>query len=313
MRIAFMGTTEFSVPILEALHQQYLITIVVTQPDRPVGRKQELTPSPVKTFALEHGLPLFQPEKIRLDYQPILEASPDVIIVAAYGQMIPDIVLNYPKYHSINVHASLLPKYRGGSPMHTAIYNGDTKTGVTIMYLAKKMDSGELLAQRAIRIEDTDNVGTLQTKLSQIGTALLMETLPSVFAQTISSVSQDESLISFAFNIKPEAERIDFHRSMKQIRDHIRAFHPWPSTHAVLDGQAIKILEVEAVPAVLAHYQGAKDGEIVKIVKNEVYVKVADGLIRLVTIQPAGRKPMSVKDYMNGLGKATFKIGKIFE
>ena len=313
MRIVFMGTTEFSVPILAALHEHYTVTLVVTQPDRPVGRKQDLTPSPVKLFAVEHGLTLFQPEKIRLEYQPILDAQPDVIIVAAYGQMIPDIVLNHPQYRSINVHASLLPKYRGGSPMHTAIYNGDTETGVTIMYMAKKMDSGEILAQRFIPIESIDNVGTLQIKLSQIGTALLMETLPKVFDQSIRSVPQDESLITFAFNIKPEAERIDFHRSMKQIRDHIRAFQPWPSTHALLDGEVMKILEVEIVPAVLAHYEGAKDGEIVKIVKNEVFVKVADGLIRLVTIQPAGRKPMSVKDYMNGLGKAAIKIGKIFE
>ncbi|MCK7487394.1 MAG: methionyl-tRNA formyltransferase [Bacillus subtilis] len=299
-------------PILEALHRQYTISLVVTQPDRPFGRKQVLKPTPVKEFAVTHQLPIFQPEKIRVDYHPILASKPDVIVVAAYGQMIPQVILDAPQFKAINVHASLLPKYRGGAPMHKAIQYGEDVTGVTVMFMAMKMDSGPVLSQASLPIELTDTVGTLQTKLAKLGADLLLETLPAVFAKTIVPIPQDESRVTFAYNIKPEEEILRWNQSMKAVYDHVRGYHPWPIVHSSIDGMAFKIHEVEMVFADIDRYQGANYGEIVKIVKNEVYVLVTDGLIRLKTIQPAGKAVMAASSYLNGNGREILKIGKIF-
>lgn len=308
-----MGTMEFAVPILEALHKQYQVRLVVTQPDRPFGRKQELKPSAVKVKALELGVPLFQPESIKTDHQRILDESPDVIIVCAYGQMIPSILLNSPPYKAINVHASLLPKYRGGAPMHKAIQNGDSSTGVTVMFMRPKMDSGPILSQQSIPIELQDTTGTLQTKLAHLGASLLLETLPQVFQGTILPIEQDITQVTFAYNIKPEEEHLSFQQPIKRIYDHVRAFQPWPTVYAYMNQQKVKIHEVEMIYKNPDLFQGAKWGEIVQVIKNEVYVLATDGLIRLHLIQPEGKKPMLAKDYMNGAGKDVFQIGKIFE
>jgi methionyl-tRNA formyltransferase len=312
MNIVFMGTMEFAVPILEALHQQHNITLVVTQPDRPFGRKQTLKATPVKEFAVTHQLAVFQPEKIRSDYAPILEAKPDLIVVAAYGQMIPQIVLDAPRFKAINVHASLLPKYRGGAPMHKAIQYGEATTGVSVMFMAMKMDSGPILSQASLAIETNDTVGTLQPKLAKLGADLLLTTLPSVFAGTIVPQPQDEALVTFAYNIKPEEEILRWNQSMKAVYDHVRGYNPWPIVHSTIDGLTIKIYEVEMIPADIDRYQGAHFGEIVKIVKNEVFVMVTDGLIRLKTIQPSGKAPMAASAYLNGNGREFLKIGKKF-
>lgn len=308
-----MGTMEFAVPILEALHHQYHVSLVVTQPDRPFGRKQELKPSAVKVKALELQIPLFQPEAIKLDHQQILDLSPDAIIVCAYGQMIPSVLLDTPPYKAINVHASLLPKYRGGAPMHKAIQNGDSFTGVTVMFMRPKMDSGPILSQRSIPIQLDDTTGSLQTKLAQLGADLLVETLPHVFNRTIVPIEQDITQVTFAYNIKPEEEHLSFHQSMKRIYDHVRAFQPWPTVYALMNQQKVKIHEVEMIPQNPVFFQGAQFGEIVQVIKNEVFVLATDGLIRLHLIQPEGKKPMLARDFMNGAGKEVFQIGKIFE
>lgn len=313
MKIVFMGTTDFSVPILAGLLNHHEVSLVVTQPDRPFGRKQELKPSPVKEFALSKGLKIFQPEKIKTDYQIVLDEMPDVIVVAAFGQMIPKVLLQYPKYRCINVHASLLPKYRGGSPMHTAIKNGDLETGVTIMYMAVKMDAGELLTQKSIAIDYQDNVGTIETKLSRIGTDLLLETLDLIQNNKIKSFPQDESLVSFAWTIKPEEEKLDFTQTTEQIYNHVRAFNPWPVAHLEIEGLKMKVYEVQIAKEMKSQYDDIPIGAVADIIKGEVYIKVKNGCIILKTVQPSGRNIMDIKAFMNGAGKSIFSIGKLLK
>lgn len=313
MNIVFMGTMEFAVPILEMLVSEHAVSLVVTQPDRPFGRKQILKASPVKECALRLGLPVFQPESIRLDHQPILECHPDLVVVAAYGQMIPTILLETPPFKAINVHASLLPKYRGGAPMHKAIQNGEDVTGVTVMFMAPKMDSGPILAQAEVAIERFDNVGTLQAKLAVVGAKLLQNTLPKVFDKTILPIPQDLSKVTFAYNIKPEEERLSFHQTMRAVHDHVRGYYPWPIVRTSIGGVEMKIHEVEPVPYPVERFGDAKNGQIVMIRKNEVFVKVEDGLIRLATIQPAGKAPMAASSYINGVGREILAVGAIFD
>ena len=180
-KVVFMGTPEFSVPVLEMLIENTNVIMVVTQPDKGVGRHKEMKASPVKECALKHGIEVYQPEKIRKEFEYILSKNPDVIITCAYGQIIPVELLETPKYKAINVHASLLPKLRGGSPLHRAIINGYIKTGITIMYMAPGMDDGDIITQESIKINDTDNVGTIHDKLSILGRDLLLKTLPDIF------------------------------------------------------------------------------------------------------------------------------------
>ena len=240
-RVVFMGTPEFSVPVLEMLIENTNVVMVVTQPDSYVGRKHELKFSPVKEVALKHNIPVFQPQKIRNDYKNVLECKPDIIITCAYGQIIPSILLDTPKYHAVNVHASLLPKLRGGSPLHRAIMNGYDKTGITIMYMAPGMDDGDIIAQSEIVIKDTDNVSDIHDKLSVLGRNLLLETLPSIFNGTNERIKQDEREVTFAYNIKREEEKLDFNKTVKEVYNQIRGMYPFPVSYAVLDDQIIKV------------------------------------------------------------------------
>ena len=195
VKVVFMGTPDFSVPVLEGLIENYQVIGVVTQPDRRVGRRQEVVFSPVKEVALKHQISLFQPEKIRSNYDDILALEPDIIITCAYGQIIPKEILEYPKYGCINVHASLLPKLRGGAPIHHAIIDGYDKTGITIMYMDEAMDSGDIISQRETKILDTDTVESLHDRLSRLGRELLMDTLPSILDGSAKRIKQDLSLI----------------------------------------------------------------------------------------------------------------------
>ncbi|MBN2504577.1 MAG: methionyl-tRNA formyltransferase [Bacilli bacterium] len=311
MKIVFIGTMQFARIVLERLHGKYPVSLVVTQPDRPYGRKQDLKSSEVKNLALELGIPVFQPEKISKDYQTIINIEPDLIIVAAYGQMIPQVILDLPKYRPINVHASLLPVYRGGAPMQRAIMNGDQTTGVTIMNMEMKMDSGPILRQVEVPIYSDDDVSTLETRLGKVGAELLVDTLPLVLDGMIDPLEQDLSKVTFAYNLKPEEERLNFHQSAKQIRDHVRAFHPSPLTYSVIDGKILKILDVEIVSS--SEYTQRADGEIVHVDKNNVYVKTADDLIALQRVQLQGKNPLPIKDFLNGSGRKLMIVGKIFE
>lgn len=304
-KVVFMGTPEFSVPVLEMLIRECNVIMVVSQPDSRVGRHQELKYTPVKECALKHGIEIFQPVKIRDEYQHILDANPDVIITCAYGQIIPSVLLDTPKYKAINVHASLLPKLRGGSPLHRCLIDGYSETGVTIMYMAPGMDDGDIITQKSIEILDHYNVGDIHDKLSVLGSELLLETLPSIFDGTNDRISQDESLVTFAYNIKKEEEKLDFNKSAREVHNHIRGLYPFPTSYTTLNGEIIKICESH-----VGDKKSGKQGEIVSVYDDGLGVMCSDKEVVITRLKPAGKKEMSARDFINGRGKNKL-IGEI--
>ena len=295
MRIVFMGTPEFSVPILESLIEKYEVVLVVTQPDKLVGRKQKVEESPVKKCALAHNIPVFQPVKIKEDYQAVIDAKPDIIITAAFGQFIPKVILELAPYKAINVHGSLLPKYRGGSPVQTAIIKGEKETGITIMYMAPKMDAGDIIVQRAIPIELTDNNAILFEKLSYLGRDLLLEALPSIFANENKRIVQDEEKVSYAFNISHEEQFINWNKSSLEIYNLIRGLAPNPSALTSVDGVIFKIFNSE----IIEDNSNVEAGTIIDLSKKLV-VKTLDGAISIKELQQSGKNRMDIKSYLNG-------------
>ena len=294
-----MGTPDFSVPVLQTLLQsEHEVVLVVTQPDRPKGRKRKITPPPVKVEAERLGLPVFQPEKLRDNFEEILKYEPDLIVTAAYGQLLPNGLLEAPAFGCINVHASLLPELRGGAPIHYSIIQGKQETGVTIMYMVEKLDAGDILTQVTVPIETRDHVGTLHDKLSEAGAKLLMETLPKLFKDELVPVKQDEEKATFASNITRENELIDWSRSNVEIYNQIRGMHPWPVAYTTYEGKTLKIWWGEPDET---EYNG-KPGEIVKKNNNVDFVVVCGNKqgIKVTEIQPAGNKRMSVEDYLQG-------------
>ena len=309
MRIVFMGTPDFSVPVLEGLIENYNVVGVVSQPDKEVGRKRVLTPTPTKEVALKNNIPVIQPIKIRKEYQEVLDLKPDLIVTCAYGQIIPKEILDCPILGCINVHGSLLPKLRGGAPIHHAIIDGYDKTGITIMYMDEAMDSGDIISQRSIKIEDSDNVGILWDKMSLLGRDLLLETLPSIIDGTNDRIKQDESLVTFGLNIKREEEHIDFNKTSREVFNQIRGLNPWPSANAILDGNEMKIYS-----SIIGDrtFSNKSNGEICDITKKGISVKTGDGEIILTDIKPFGKKRMDAYSYVNGVGKDNL-IGKVFK
>lgn len=292
-RIVFMGTASFSLAVLKMLiKEEYEVVGVVTQPDRYVGRKKVLTMPDVKVEALKYDIPVIQPQRIRNDYQEILDLKPDLIITAAYGQLIPEAVLNAPRLGCVNVHASLLPLYRGGAPVHQAIIDGQDKTGVTIMYMVKKMDAGNIISQKETPIHDDDNLGILYDRLSLIGADLLKETLPSILNGTNASIPQDESLVTYAPTLSREDERINWNLSAKQVFNKVRGTHPWPGCFTTYQGKNIKIWagKVHQCENAIKHHAHQDNGTIVKIFKDAIGVKVQDGVFLITEIQVEGKR-----------------------
>lgn len=305
-KIIFMGTPEFSVPILQALIDDRTVEVVavVTQPDRKVGRKQILTPPPVKQLALDYNLPVYQPEKLSGsdEMKELLELDADLIVTAAYGQYVPTKMLNAPTYRAINVHASLLPKYRGAAPIHYAVLKGDEVTGITIMYMEKEMDAGNIIAQREIPITDEDDTGTLFNKLSLLGRDLLMDTLPSIFTGENESIKQDDNLVSFSPMISKEQERIDWTKSAREIFNHVRALRPAPGAYTMLNGERFKIWDTK----VLDEKTTEEPGTILFKNSKEMAVVCGNGtVLSLVEVQPAGKKRMPVVNYLQGVDSDT--------
>jgi len=299
-RIVFMGTPDFSVPALQSLvDSEYEVVLVVTQPDRPKGRKRVITPPPVKIVAEKHGIPVFQPEKLKKEYEEILKFEPDLIVTAAYGQLLPNKLLEGPEYGCINVHASLLPELRGGAPIHYAIMQGKQETGITIMYMVEKLDAGDMLAQRSVPIEQYDHVGSMHKKLAETGSKLLIETLPKIFAKELNPKPQDHHKATFASNIKREQERIDWARDHVAIYNQIRGLHPWPVAFTTYEGQVMKIWWGEPEETI---YEGKEPGEIVVKVDQDAFIVVCGNNkgIKVTEIQPAGKKRMTVKEYLQG-------------
>lgn len=310
--IIFMGTPDFSVPILSMLKSEgYNVIAVVTQPDRPVGRKRVLTPPPVKVEALRLEIPVIQPEKLKGsdELKEILALDADLIITAAFGQLLPNELLEAPRLGCINVHASLLPKYRGGAPIHKSIMEGETETGVTIMYMVEKLDAGDIISQITIPISDTDDTGTLFTELSAAGESLLKETLPSIINEKNERTIQNEELVTFARNISREEERIDWTKNGKEIYDKIRGLHPWPVAYSVYQGTNVKIWSGKKVETT----SDAEPGTIIEINQDEIIVKTGDTTgLAITNIQPAGKKKMPADEFIRGVGAAWNK-GDHFE
>ena len=305
-RVVFMGTPEFAVPVLKKLIENTNVVLVVTQPDKQSGRHLELTYSPVKKVALDNKIEVFQPTRIKEDYQIIIDKKPDIIITCAYGQIIPKILLDFPKYNAINVHASLLPKLRGGAPIHKAIIDGYEETGITIMYMSEKMDAGDIISQESLKIDIKDNVGTLHDKLSEIGAKLLIDTLPSIFNETNKRIKLNDEDATFAYNISREEEKIDFNKTSIEVYNQIRGLYPFPTAYATLNNNIIKICESDLIDVI-----SGKVGEITEINKMGITVKCKDKSIIIKRLKPSGKKEMNSIDFANGIGKENLK-GKMF-
>ena len=313
MKIVFMGTPQFSVKILEDLHQKYPVSLVVSQADKLVGRKKILTFSPVKEKALELGIEVFQPKRIRDDFKKILDLNPDIIITAAYGQIIPKIVLDYPRLGAINVHGSLLPKLRGGAPIQRSIKRLHKETGITIMYMAMKMDSGDIITQRSIPITKEDTSGTLFEKLSVIGSELLLDTLPSIFEGTNSRIPQDLDQVTFAYNLKREEEVLDWNLNVEQIDAHLRAFTPAPLIYTSIDNKQVKVHKLRYEVGLSEEQSSYENGTILIVNKKQVGVKAKNGIIYLLEVQLSGKKPQEISQFMSGAGRTLFLQYKNFQ
>lgn len=306
--VLFMGTPDFCVPILESLIENYNVVGVVTQPDKKVGRNQELKHSPIKEVAIKNGVLVLQPEKIRKEYDEVLKRKPDLIVTCAYGQIIPKEILEYPKYGCINVHASLLPKYRGGAPIQRAIMNGEKETGITIMYMDEHMDTGNIISKESIEIKNDDNFEIVHDKLSILGRDLLLKTIPSIINGTNESIKQNDDEATFAPIITREDELIDFNKKAEEIYNKIRGLSPFPGAYAILDNKVVKIYNAKVSEQ---FYTEKENGEIGKIYKNGIGVSCDDFEIIITDFKIEGKKRILVKDYLNG-NDGSKLIGKIF-
>ncbi len=307
IKIVYMGTPEFSVGPLREIIKDYDVEMVVTQPDKEVGRKRILTPSKVKEFALENNIKVFQPTKIREDYQEIIDIKPDLIVTCAYGQIIPKELIDLPKYGCINIHASLLPEYRGGAPIHHAVMDGKSKTGITIMYMNEKMDEGDILYQEEIDILDTDNTSIMFDKLSKLGSSMIREFIPKLINGEITPIKQDNSKATYAYNISKEDEKIDFNNITLDIYNKIRGLSEIPGSYAFLDNKRVKIFNSR-----IGTKTTGSIGEIVGIYEDGIGVRTKDSEIILTDIQVEGKTRELVKDYLNGIQDKNKLIGKIF-
>ncbi len=307
IKIIFMGTPDFSLPVLTGLIENYNVIAVVTQPDKKVGRKQEISFSPVKKLALQHNIKVLQPERIRKDTESIKSLKPDIIITCAYGQIIPKELLDTPQYGCINVHASLLPKLRGGAPIHKAIIEGYKETGITIMYMSEKMDQGDIISQEKTEILDSDNLESLHNRLSIMGKNLLLKTLPDILNNNITRIKQKEEEVTYAYNITHSEEKIDFNKTVREVLNQIRGLSPTPGAYTTIDGKTLKVYQ-----ASLGETKGTKHpGEVVNIYKDGIGVACKDGEIIIKELKPEGKKKMSAKDYLNGINKEIFAKSKM--
>ena len=296
-KIVYMGTPEFSATVLEGLLTKYRVRAVVTQPDKEVGRNRELRKSPVKEVAEANTILVLQPERIKNFVEEIRAFEPDIIITCAYGQMIPKEILDMPRLGSINVHASLLPRLRGGAPIERSIMEGHSKTGITIMYMDEKMDSGDIIATKELPILDTDTGSILREKLAVVGRDLLLETLPSILEGTNTRTKQDEASVTFAPVIKREDEKIDFSLNKRQVFNKVRALNNFPGAYAIYEGKIMKIYSVMETDNT---FTGVLNGTITEIYKEGFGVKVGNGEVVVTELQLEGKKRMSARDFING-------------
>ncbi len=310
LRVIFMGTPIFCAPILEELINKYNVILIVTQPDRKKAGKDENIELPIKEIALKNKIKLLQPEDINKVYKDIANLAPNIIITCAYGQILNKDILAIPPLGCINVHASLLPKLRGGAPIHRAIINGFSKTGITIIEMVSKMDAGPIIAQAETAISDNDNVKTLHDRLSLMGKDLLMDTLPDIISGNITKSKQEESEVTYAWNIERKDEKIDFSKNKRQVYNQIRGLNPWPGAYAILDSKIHKIWTAKIGNG---YYTSKFNGEIISIYDDGIGVKVSNGEIIITEMQIEGKKKIYITDYLNGIPDKKLLLGKIFE
>lgn len=300
MRIVYMGTPDFAVPCLEMIiNQDYELVGVVTQPDRPRGRGQKLHPPPVKVVADKKGISVYQPDKIRTPefLDTLTGLAPDIIVVVAYGKILPQEILQLPPGGCVNVHASLLPKYRGAAPIHWAVINGEEKTGITTMYMDKGMDTGDMILNSEISIGPDDTVGDIHDRLATLGAAVLEETLKLASDGKAPRTPQDHNQATYAPMLKKEHEVINWHNSALGIKNQIRGMNPWPGTFTTLAGEVLKVWRAEVVDD--AHW-GYKPGTIVSSNKGQFIVQAGDGCLSLLEVQLQGGKRLVIDDFMRG-------------
>lgn len=299
--VIFMGTPEFSVPVLEGLIEAgYEIRAVVTQPDKKVGRKQKIAKTPAKIAAEKHDLPVLQPVKLSgsEEMNQLIDMHADLIVTAAYGQFLPTKFLKSVNIAAVNVHGSLLPKYRGGAPIQYSLINGDKETGITIMEMVKKMDAGDIYAQEAIKIEPEDNAGTLFSKLSILGRDLLLKTLPSIIDGSVKKIPQDPDKVVFSPNITKEQERLSIDMTAEQANNMIRALNPDPGAYLMINGQRFKVWKAE-----VASDSSSLEAGAVVANKGRFAISFADNtVLNLLEVQPSGKKRMNIKNFLNGQG-----------
>ena len=308
LKVVFMGTPSFAVPVLEKLIESTNVILVVSQPDREKDRKGNILPTPTKKIANDNNIEVYQPSKIKEEYQKIIDINPDIIITCAYGQIIPEIILNCPRLGCINVHGSLLPKLRGGAPIHHAIINGDKITGITIMYMDKKMDSGDIISQEAIEIKEEDTLDILYEKMSYLGAELLIKTLPSILDGTNKRIKQEENKVTFGYNITKEEEKIDFNNDSISIYNRIRGLSSIPGAYCFLEEKRMKIYN-----SVITKEKSNKEpGTIINIDKTGIIISTKDYNIKLLDIKLEGKKRCLVKEFINGINKENY-LGKVLK
>ncbi|MBP3892162.1 MAG: methionyl-tRNA formyltransferase [Solobacterium sp.] len=308
IRVLFIGTPEFACPILQTLYdEKYNLVAVVSQPDKPVGRKHIIEKTPIHALADELGIPVVQPNKLKEEYASVLAYEPDLIITCAYGQMIPEEVLQYPKYGCLNIHPSLLPKYRGGAPVHRAVWAGDKETGVCLMEMVKAMDAGKVYAKTIVPIAPNDTTSSLNVKLEAVASQLLKEQLPLYLKGELPGVEQDEEGVVIARNISKEEEQVHFSlESAQEAYNHIRALLDWPVAYGMIEGKRIKFYESHLV----LEENTFEPGFVVGLEEESLKIALRGGYLYVDVLQPEGKQKMAAKDFMNGAGRNL--VGKVF-
>ncbi|MDK2979958.1 MAG: methionyl-tRNA formyltransferase [Chloroflexota bacterium] len=295
-KIVFMGSPDYAIPVLRMLHEQFNLTAVITQPDQPVGRGKKIQSPPVKTVAEELGLPVYQPVKAKgPEFMALLEnLAPDVMVVAAYGNILREEVLNFPRFGCVNVHASLLPRWRGASPIRHAILHGDAQSGVTIMKMDRGVDTGPIFEMKAVPIRADDTADTLTEKLAKAGADLLAEVLPRYLAGEISAHPQPEEGATYAHLLKKQDGALDFSKSAEELERRVRAFNPWPMCTMDWKGLPLRVLQ-----AAVSEHASSQPGKR-NIIDKFPAVGTASTDLKLLEVQPAGKKAMRGTDFLNG-------------
>ena len=297
MNIIFMGTPDFAAASLEALiSSEHEVLAVVTQPDKPKGRKGELTPSPVKTIAVEHNIKVYQPVKVReSEFVEVLRGyKPDVIVVVAFGQIIPGSILTIPKYGCVNIHGSLLPKYRGAAPIQWAVLDGEKETGITSMLMDKGLDTGDMLIKKAITLAEDETSGSLFEKMMALGAETLLETLEGLEKGSITPEKQGESPTAYAKMLTKEMGHIDFTRKAAELDCFVRGMNPWPSAYTVLGGKTLKIWKTRAVE------EDGKAGSVLRVGRESFTVGCGENALEVFEVQLEGKRRMSAEDFLKG-------------